>query len=59
VIVDLNAEISNAARKRNARIENSIRAFTQKFYPAGAVQVNLPFPFGKGRMTVAAEADFQ
>jgi len=30
-----------------------------KFYPAGAVQVILPFPFGKGWMTVAAKADFQ
>jgi hypothetical protein len=29
------------------------------FYPTGAVQVNLPFPFGKRRMTVAAKADFQ
>jgi hypothetical protein len=30
-----------------------------KFYPADAVQAILPFPFGKGWMTVAAEADFQ
>src|SRR5205085_4400633 len=30
-----------------------------KFYPAGAVQVILPFPFRKGWMTVAAESDFQ
>src|SRR5436309_14171005 len=36
----------------------STRAFP-KFYPTGAVQVNLPFPFGKRRMTVAAESDFQ
>ena len=36
-----------------------ISRFGFKFYPAGAVQVILPFPFGKGRMTVAAEADFQ
>jgi hypothetical protein len=30
-----------------------------KFYPAGAVQVNFPFPFRKGWMTAAAESDFQ
>jgi hypothetical protein len=30
-----------------------------KFYPTDAVQVDLPFPFGKRRMTVAAESDFQ
>src|SRR5262249_22537048 len=36
---------------------NSTRVF--KFYPAGAVQVILPFPFRKGWMTVAAESDFQ
>jgi len=29
------------------------------FYPAGAVQVDLPFPFGKRRMTVAGASDFQ
>jgi hypothetical protein len=39
------------------RINFSIRVL--KFYPTGAVQVILPFPFGKGRMTVAAKADFQ
>ena len=54
VIVDLNARISNAVGKKNARIENSTRA-SPKFYPTGAVQVNLPFPFGKRRMTVAAD----
>ena len=58
VIVDVIERISNVAGKKNARIENSTRA-SPKFYPAGAVQVNLPFPFGKGRMTVVAEADFQ
>ena len=58
VIVDPNARISNAARKKNARIEKSTRAFP-KFYPTGAVQMILPFPFGKGWMTVVAEADFQ
>jgi len=39
------------------RTDFSIRVL--KFYPTGAVQVNLPFPFGKRRMTVAAESDFQ
>src|SRR6266404_4636828 len=57
-IVDLAGSFSNRARKKNARIEKSTRA-SPKFYPTGAVQVNLPFPFSKGRMTVAAEADFQ
>jgi len=38
---------------------NQIRFGFLDFYPAGAVQVILPFPFSKGRMTVAAEADFQ
>jgi hypothetical protein len=44
--------------QKNARIEDSTRAFP-RFYPTGAVQVILPFPFGKGWMTVDAEADFQ
>jgi len=57
VIVDLIERISNAARKKMPE-SKSTRAFW-KFYPAGAVQVNLPFPFDKGRMTVAAKADFQ
>jgi len=30
-----------------------------KFYPTGAVQAILPFPFDKGRTTVAAKADVQ
>jgi hypothetical protein len=57
-IVDLAGSFSNGARKKNARIEIRLGHFL-KFYPTGAVQVNLPFPFVKGRMTVAAEADFQ
>jgi hypothetical protein len=58
VIVDLIDRISNAVRKKMPESKKSTRAFP-KFYPTGAVQVNLPFPFGKGGMTVAAEADFQ
>jgi len=38
---------------------NQILGSGFKFYPTDAVQVNLPFPFGKRRMTVAAESDFQ
>jgi hypothetical protein len=34
-------------QKSKGLIDNSIQAFT-KFYPAGAVQANLPFPFVKG-----------
>ena len=45
------------AMKRKTRIDFSTRVLN--FYPTGAVQVNLPFPFVKGRMTVGAEADFQ
>jgi hypothetical protein len=30
-----------------------------KYYPAYAVWADLPFPFGNGRMTVAAASDFQ
>src|SRR2546428_8072483 len=39
--------------------ESKCRFGFLKFYPAGAVQVILPFPFRKGWMTVAAESDFQ
>jgi hypothetical protein len=58
VIVDLNARISNRVRKKNARIEK-LDPGISKILPHSAVQVNLPFPFGKRRMTVVAEADFQ
>ena len=57
-IVDLRQRISNAGRQKNARIEVRL-GHSPKFYPTGAVQVILPFPFSKGWMTVAAEADFQ
>src|SRR5438128_2076167 len=30
-----------------------------KYYPAYAVKADIPFPFGNGRMTVAAASDFQ
>jgi hypothetical protein len=46
----------------NASTKNPNRFFRSgflDFYPTGAVQVILPFPFSKGRMTVDAEADFQ
>jgi len=56
-IVDLHERISNAAQKKMPE-SKSTRAFP-KFYPAGAVQVILPFPFVKGRMTVTAKSDFQ
>jgi hypothetical protein len=29
------------------------------YYPAGAVKVDIPFPFGNGRTTVASASDFQ
>jgi hypothetical protein len=44
--------------KEKARIDEQSGP-SAKFYPTDAVQVNLPFPFGKRRMTVAAESDFQ
>jgi hypothetical protein len=43
----------------NKKPEPNYRFGFLDFYPAGAVQVDLPFPFGKRRMTVAAESDFQ
>jgi len=39
--------------------ESKTRFGHLKFYPAGAVEVNLPFPFGNGRTTVAGASDFQ
>jgi hypothetical protein len=39
--------------------ESKFDSGISKFYPAGAVQVILPFPFVKGWMTVAAKSDFQ
>jgi hypothetical protein len=50
--------IFGAAEKEKARIDEQSGP-SAKFYPTDAVQVNLPFPFGKRRMTVAAESDFQ
>ena len=31
----------------------------EDFYPTNAVKVDIPFPFGNGRMTVAKSSDFQ
>ena len=42
---------------KKTRIEKSIRVL--KSYPAGAVKVDHPFPFGKRRTTVGAGSDFQ
>ena len=50
-------ESNGLGSEQKTRTDFSIRVL--KFYPTGAVQVNLPFPFGKRRMTVAAESDFQ
>src|SRR6266849_10668325 len=44
---------------RNKKPEPGCRFGFLDFYPTGAVQANHPFPFGKRRMTVAAESDFQ
>ena len=30
-----------------------------EYYPADAVKVDIPFPFGNGRTTVAGASDFQ
>jgi hypothetical protein len=57
-IVDLAGSFSNAAHKKMPESKDRL-GHSSKFYPAGAVQVIFPFPFNKGRMTVAAEADFQ
>jgi hypothetical protein len=54
----LTREFQTPRAKKMPESKNSTRAFP-KFYPTGAVQVDLPFPFGKRRMTVAAESDFQ
>ena len=45
--------------RNNEKPGSKSRSGFLKFYPAGAVQVILPFPFRKGWMTVAAESDFQ
>jgi hypothetical protein len=51
-------EMSLREKEKKAWIDNQSKPFT-RFYPAGAVQVDLPFPFGKRRMTVTAVPDFQ
>jgi hypothetical protein len=58
VIVDPNARISNAARKKNARIEK-FDSGIPKILPHRCRSDDSPVPFGKGWMTVVAEADFQ
>jgi hypothetical protein len=50
IVIDFRARLRLRARKNPDR---KVDPGFWNFYPAGAVQVDLPFPFGKRRMTVA------
>jgi hypothetical protein len=41
------------------KARTAFAARASDYYPANAVKVDIPFPFGNGRMTAARASDFQ
>jgi hypothetical protein len=45
--------------RKNKNARTKIDSGVCKYYPTNAVEVDIPFPFGNGRMTVARASDVQ